>query len=146
MPWGGVIAGKRWGKKDGQHKFLALHGWMDNCGTFDALFEIFFSTRSCNDIEIIAIDYPGHGKSSHTPNGLIPHMQLDYVYDIARVVNALKWQQFNFIGHSLGGNISLTYAGVFPGQVQSVFTVESVGMYLWGTGEDPSDYQQSLAK
>merc|ERR1711936_518152 len=71
-------------------------------------------------------------------------MQLDYVFDVAMVVDFLKWEKFSFIGHSLGGNLALTYSGLFVEKVKSVFTIESVGAYLWGNISNPVDYTQSL--
>ena len=35
VPWG-HIAGKEWGSSSGE-PWIALHGWLDNCGSFDTL-------------------------------------------------------------------------------------------------------------
>jgi pimeloyl-ACP methyl ester carboxylesterase len=47
---------------------LAVHGWMDNAGTFDKLFPLL--PRS---LYIMAIEMPGHGRSSHFPAGMPYH-------------------------------------------------------------------------
>lgn len=60
MPWGHV-SGKWYGSRDEQ-PMLALHGWLDNCGTFDRLIPL-LPTK----IPVFSIDLPGHGRSSHFP-------------------------------------------------------------------------------
>ena len=62
VPWG-HIAGKEWGSPSGE-PWIALHGWLDNCGSFDTLLPHFPENH-----RIIAIDMPGHGFSSHFPEG-----------------------------------------------------------------------------
>lgn len=55
--------GKEWGNSDGE-PWIALHGWLDNCGSFDTLIPYFPAHH-----RVIAIDIPGHGLSSHMPPG-----------------------------------------------------------------------------
>lgn len=54
----------------GVEKIIALHGWQDNCGTFDELIPL-ITTKAV----IVAVDFPGHGRSSHLPVG-IPYSDL----------------------------------------------------------------------
>ena len=44
-----------------KHKVLGLHGWMDNCGTWDLIAPML----PLSEIDFLAIDLPGHGLSSH---------------------------------------------------------------------------------
>ncbi|MCG8335651.1 MAG: hypothetical protein MJE63_14115, partial [Proteobacteria bacterium] len=53
-------AAKRWGNKKGQ-KILALHGWLDNAATFDHLAPLL------PEVDLVALDFPGHGFSAHRP-------------------------------------------------------------------------------
>lgn len=55
------VSGKWWGPK-GKQAILALHGFQDNAGTFDELINLLPANLS-----ILAIDFPGHGQSSHLP-------------------------------------------------------------------------------
>ena len=64
VPWG-EIAAKAWGPEDGK-PFLGLHGWLDNANTFDTLAPLL-----PENIRFIAIDFPGHGKSSHRWPGIV---------------------------------------------------------------------------
>ena len=60
------ISGQEWGDSSGE-AWIALHGWLDNCGTFDNLAPFFQN----NQKRFLAIDLPGHGFSSHyTPGRL----------------------------------------------------------------------------
>ena len=51
------------GGRAGAPKVLALHGWLDNAASFVPL------AAHLDDIELIALDLPGHGRSAHLPPG-----------------------------------------------------------------------------
>ncbi|CAG7817538.1 unnamed protein product [Allacma fusca] len=67
VPWGHV-SGKTWGDVNGI-PVLGLHGWTDNAGTFDRLAPLLPKS-----LYFVAIDLPGHGRSSHHPEGLLPNL------------------------------------------------------------------------
>lgn len=71
VPWGNIAA-KEWGPDDGK-LFLGLHGWLDNANTFDRLVPLLPA-----DIKFIAIDLPGHGRSSHRWPGM-PYIFFEFV-------------------------------------------------------------------
>uniref|UniRef100_A0A8D0EYN9 AB hydrolase-1 domain-containing protein n=1 Tax=Strix occidentalis caurina TaxID=311401 RepID=A0A8D0EYN9_STROC len=78
VPWGHVAA-KAWGPSEG-HPVLCMHGWLDNANTFDRLIPLL-----PRDYYYVAMDFSGHGLSSHRPAGS-PYHFLDYVTDVRRVV------------------------------------------------------------
>ena len=45
---------------------LALHGYLDNCATFERLFRL----MPLDKFRFIAMDLPGHGMSDHIPPGM----------------------------------------------------------------------------
>uniref|UniRef100_A0A8C1FVK0 Serine hydrolase like n=1 Tax=Cyprinus carpio carpio TaxID=630221 RepID=A0A8C1FVK0_CYPCA len=98
VPWG-EMRGQVWGPSNGR-PVLCLHGWADNSGTFSTLIPLL-----PKDWRFVAIDFPGHGLSSHRPDGCLYTFPL-YVADVRRVVEALQWKQFSIIGHSMGGNVA----------------------------------------
>uniref|UniRef100_A0A8C3JKQ7 Serine hydrolase like 2 n=1 Tax=Calidris pygmaea TaxID=425635 RepID=A0A8C3JKQ7_9CHAR len=98
VPWGHVAA-KAWGPSDG-HPVLCLHGWLDNANTFDKLIPLL-----PRDYYYVAMDFSGHGLSSHRPAGS-PYHFLDYVSDVRRVAAALQWRRFTLMGHSMGGSVA----------------------------------------
>lgn len=87
---------------------LALHGWQDNCGTFDRLIPLL-----PEDISVLAIDLPGHGKSSHYPKGMQYFLFWDGITLIRRIVKYHKWTKLVLMGHSLGGALSFMYASCY---------------------------------
>ncbi|KAM9640352.1 serine hydrolase-like protein 2 isoform 3-T3 [Morphnus guianensis] len=98
VPWGHVAA-KAWGPLEG-YPVLCLHGWLDNANTFDKLIPLL--PRDCY---YVAMDFSGHGLSSHRPAGS-PYHFLDYVSDVRRVAAALQWRRFTLMGHSMGGCVA----------------------------------------
>nr|XP_031527662.1 serine hydrolase-like protein 2 isoform X3 [Vicugna pacos] len=95
MPWGHISA-KAWGSQQGL-PVLCLHGWLDNANSFDRLIP-----RLSKDFHYVAMDFGGHGLSSHYSPGL-PYYHQNFVNEVRRVVAALKWSRFSLIGHSFGG-------------------------------------------
>lgn len=50
---------------------LCLHGKLDNAASFD------FLAPLMPDRQLVAVDYPGTGFSSHYPAGVMPHWKND---------------------------------------------------------------------
>lgn len=119
VPWG-EMRGQVWGPSHG-HPVLCLHGWADNCGTFNTLIPLL-----PKDWRFVAIDFPGHGLSSHRPDGCFYTFPL-YVADVRRVVEALQWKRFSIIGHSMGGNVAGLFSALYPEMVESVVLLDTYG-------------------
>src|SRR5512137_909861 len=96
--FGRTIAGLQWGNPAGEPTF-ALHGWLDNANTFNRL------APRLPELNLIALDFAGHGRSSHYPQGAHYHGLFD-IQDVLAVADQLGWQRFNLIGHSMGAGIS----------------------------------------
>jgi pimeloyl-ACP methyl ester carboxylesterase len=73
---------------------LGLHGWLDNVATFAPLLPLLA------DLQIFAIDLPGHGLSEHRPSGVRYHL-LDYVPAALESADALKLGEFILMGHCM---------------------------------------------
>jgi pimeloyl-ACP methyl ester carboxylesterase len=113
------FAAKRWGDPNGT-PLLGLHGWLDNAATFDRLAPLL------PDMQFVSLDLAGHGLSDHRPPGVHYHY-VDYVYDIVTVVEALQWERFALVGHSLGAGVASLVAGTIPEQVSHAMLIEGVG-------------------
>jgi len=74
---------------------------------------------------IIAPDLRGHGDSAWMVGG--SYNQIDYVYDIAQLLRQTTRTPVTIIGHSLGGSISLQYAGLYPETVTKLVAIEGMG-------------------
>ncbi len=113
------LAARCWGDPEG-HPTLALHGWLDNCASFDPI------APYLGDTHIVAVDLPGHGLSSHRPPGVWYHL-IDYVPDVIAAANALGWDRFSLLGHSLGGSIATLVAAAIPERISSLALIEALG-------------------
>ncbi|XP_074757497.1 serine hydrolase-like protein 2 [Athene noctua] len=133
VPWGHVAA-KAWGPSEG-HPVLCLHGWLDNANTFDKLIPLL-----PRDYYYVAMDFSGHGLSSHRPAGS-PYHFLDYVSDVRRVVAALQWRRFTLMGHSMGGSVAGMFSFLYPEMVDKLILLENLGFLL--APEDTEAWRKS---
>ena len=91
---GFVIAAKVWGPKQGR-PLVCLHGKLDNAASFDFLAPFLINHR------VVAIDFPGVGRSSHYPSGVMPSWKNDG-FLLFHVMRALGFNDVDIVGHSLG--------------------------------------------
>lgn len=115
----GRLTGLRCGAA-GAPRVLALHGWLDNAASFVPL------AAQWGDIELIALDLPGHGASAHLPPAA------DYsVVGAARsafaAADALGWERFQLLGHSLGGAVASVMAAAMPQRIVRLALIEALG-------------------
>ena len=108
-----------WGNPDAP-PLLLVHGGRDHCRNWDWVAE---ALR--DDYRILAPDLRGHGDSEWFRGGA--YAMADYVYDIAQLVLRKQLAPVSIIGHSLGGSISLHYAGAYPETVKALVAVEGLG-------------------
>ena len=81
-------------------------------------------------IRFVAMDFPGHGQSSHRWPGM-PYIHFEYVADVKKVVSQLGWEKFSIISHSLGAFVASLYAGTFPNEVENLVLIEYGGYPAW---------------
>ena len=117
----GKIKGLVWGKGNSK-KMLALHGWLDNAASFCAL------APKIADLgyEVVAIDFPGHGKSAHRAKGHFTHF-IDFVLDVQNIIEELKWKKTTLLGHSMGAAMAHMYAISYPERVDKLIMIENLG-------------------
>jgi pimeloyl-ACP methyl ester carboxylesterase len=108
-----------WGNPE-KPLMILVHGGRDHCRNWD-----WMALELRKDYHIIAPDLRGHGDSDHALGS--PYSMIDYVVDLAQLINALGNHQLTLIGHSLGGGIVLQYTGVFPKLVKQVVSIEGLG-------------------
>jgi pimeloyl-ACP methyl ester carboxylesterase len=93
----GRITGLRTGTP-GAPKVRALHGWLDNAASFVPL------APWLPGIELVAPDLPGHGRSVHLPQGA-DYSFAGAVNSVLDIADALGWDRFALLGHSMGAGI-----------------------------------------
>ena len=108
-----------WGNPDAPPMIL-IHGGRDHCRNWDWVAEHFR-----HDYHIIAPDLRGHGDSEWMLGG--SYNQIDYVYDIAQLLQQKQMSPVTVIGHSLGGSISLLYTALHPDRVNKLVAIEGMG-------------------
>lgn len=99
---------------------VLVHGGRDHGRTWDRVAQALAA-----DWRVIVPDLRGHGDSDHSPDG---HYPMDaYVADLDALIERLTLPEVRLIGHSLGGNIALRYAGARPERVVRLVAIEGLG-------------------
>lgn len=111
-----------WGNP-GKPVALLQHGMRDHAHSW-----VWLASHLAENYFIIAPDLRGHGDSDWSPDG--NYALSSYVIDLAEIVDIYSLKQFSLIGHSLGGQIALRYAGIFPERVKSLLVIEGVELPL----------------
>jgi len=112
------------GRKTKDNVVLCLHGWLDNAASFLPLMP-YFEGKLVNK-HVIAIDWPGHGNSSHRSLDAHYHF-IDWVYDLLQLFEVNQWQQVDIVAHSMGGMVASAFAAAFPEKVKSLTLIDSIG-------------------
>ncbi len=102
-------------------RVLALHGWLDNAASFIPL------APFLDGVELVAIDLPGHGRSAHLGAG----GDYSFAGSIASVLDAadaLGWERFRLLGHSMGGAIASLVAAACPQRIEKLVVIEALGV------------------
>lgn len=99
---------------------LLVHGGRDQKYSWQDVAE-----HLANRYHVVAHDLRGHGESGWANDG--DYGVLDHVYDLASLVEHLGAERFTLIGHSLGGNIALRYAGLYPEKITKLVAIEGLG-------------------
>jgi pimeloyl-ACP methyl ester carboxylesterase len=80
----------------GEHKVIALHGWLGDHSSFDPLLD----ALSLGEFTYAFPAYRGYGLSKHLSG---EYSMKEISADIIDVANALDWGKFSLVGHSMGG-------------------------------------------
>lgn len=116
---------RTWGtRKAGQLPLVMVHGWMDVSASFQFVVDALKEDRY-----IVAPDWRGYGKTvvPNTDNYWIP----DYLADLDFLLDWLETddcKQVDLLGHSLGGNVVMLYAGIKPERIHRLINLEGFGM------------------
>jgi pimeloyl-ACP methyl ester carboxylesterase len=116
-----------WGDaRPGVPPLVMVHGWMDVAASYqfvvDALSDAFAQGR-----QIIAPDWRGYGQTAlpGTDNYWFP----DYLADLDTLLDHYAPEQpVDLVGHSMGGNVAMLYAGVRPQRIRRLVNLEGFGM------------------
>jgi pimeloyl-ACP methyl ester carboxylesterase len=99
---------------------LLIHGGRDHARNWD-----WVAQKLRDEYHILAPDLRGHGDSEWSRGG--QYGLIDYVLDIAQLLDQLQLFPIVIIGHSLGGAISCQYSGIYPERVKHLIAIEGLG-------------------
>ena len=112
------LAGLHW-QGDGASKILALHGWLDNAASFCQLAE------HLEYADLYAMDFPGHGHSSHYSPGATYHF-VDWVFSVSQMLAKLGGGPIELVAHSMGAAVSSLFCGMFPDRIRKLVLIEGL--------------------
>ena len=101
-------------------RVLALHGWLDNAASFLPM------APFLDGLELVAIDLPGHGRSAHLPPGA-DYSFAGTIASVLDVADALGWERFALLGHSMGAGIASLAAAACPQRIEKLVAIEALG-------------------
>lgn len=128
--WGPEVAG------NGLPTLVLLHGWMDVSASYQ------FAVDALQvDRRIIAPDWRGFGL---TAGGPVDHYVFaDYLADLDLLLDHYApGEAVDLVGHSMGGNVAMMYAGVRPQRVRRLVNLEGFGMPATRPAQAPTRYAQ----
>ena len=106
---------------------VMLHGWMDVAASFQ-----FVVDELHRDRHVIALDWRGFGLTQSPAADT--YWMPDYLGDLDAALDQLVFssgaaeQKIDLLGHSMGGNVVMLYAGVRPERVRRLVNLEGFGM------------------
>jgi len=133
----GRLAGLH-GGMSGAPRVLALHGWLDNAASFVPL------SAQLPDIDLVALDLPGHGASAHLPPAA-DYLLVAFARAAFAAADALGWDRFHLLGHSLGGVIASVMAAACPQRIERLLTIEALGALTEAEGRTATRLREAFA-
>lgn len=104
---------------------VLLHGWGTNLRVWDEL------TRTlARGLRVIAVDLPGHGRSSWDPRATTPAAQAWRVCETLAPLTT----RYSLLGWSLGGQFALDLAAAMPGGIERLILVATTPKFLAAPG------------
>ncbi len=117
----------------GQAPLVMVHGWMDVAASWQFVVDAFAEDR-----HVIAPDWRGFGL---TECGADHYIMGDYIADLDCLLDHYAGDSaVDLVGHSMGGNVSMLYAGVRPQRIRRLVNLEGFGMPAADPEDAPTRY------
>ena len=125
----------------GKPPLVCIHGLTGNAHNFDVL-----APRLSSSYHVMSVDVRGRGDSGWTAG--TEYTPQNYAADLAGLLDELKIDRVTLIGTSMGGMISILFAGGYPHRVEKLILndigpdIDPVGLARIGNyvGESPSEF------
>jgi pimeloyl-ACP methyl ester carboxylesterase len=113
---------------------VMVHGWMDVAASYQFVVDALHA-----DHFVVAPDWRGFGRTAVAD---VDHFWFpDYLADLDLLLDHYAaGQAINLVGHSMGGNVAMLYAGVRPARVRRLINLEGFGMPATVPAQAPGRY------
>jgi pimeloyl-ACP methyl ester carboxylesterase len=126
----------RWEGENPQ-PLLFAHGWGDTGETFQFVVDQLSARHT-----IVAFDARGFGRTQWPQDG---YWFPDYLADLDAIIDAISpHEPIELLGHSMGGNVAMMYAGVRPQRVRRLINLEGFGLGATTPQLAPARYREWL--
>jgi pimeloyl-ACP methyl ester carboxylesterase len=124
---------REWGEADSP-LLVMLHGWMDVSASFQ-----FVVDALEHEWRVVAPDLRGFGESQWNTGDC--YWFPDYLADLDALLDQLSpVAPVDLVGHSMGGNIAMLYAGIRPQRVRRLVNLEGFGLRDGAPEQAPDRY------
>ncbi len=101
----------------GEKCVVLLHGYLESLRVWDD-----FVGLLTDKVRVVAIDIPGHGRSSN----IAPVHTMELMADVvAGVLDTLQIDKVTLVGHSMGGYISLAFCAAYAERLEGLVLLSS---------------------
>ncbi|WP_298598148.1 alpha/beta hydrolase [uncultured Limnohabitans sp.] len=134
---------RQWGTPTpGATPLVLAHGWMDVAASWQFMVDA-FSQAFAQQRPIIAMDWRGYGLTEAPPTD--SYWFPDYLADLDALLDQLyPGQTIDLVGHSMGGNVVMMYAGTRPERIRRLVNLEGFGMPATRPAQAPGRMGQWL--
>jgi pimeloyl-ACP methyl ester carboxylesterase len=122
---------------------VMVHGWMDCAASFQFMVDALRRQPGFADRPIVALDWRGFGLTE-SPVG-DSYFFADYLGDLDALIDHFSpTHPVDLLGHSMGGNVVMLYAGVRSARIRKLVNLEGFGMPSTDAEEAPERYTKWL--
>jgi pimeloyl-ACP methyl ester carboxylesterase len=122
---------------DNPRPLVFAHGWGDTAETFQFIVDCLSPRHS-----VVAFDARGFGRTQWPQDG---YWFPDYLADLDAILDVISpAEPIDLLGHSMGGNVAMIYAGVRPHRVRRLINLEGFGLAPTSSDHAPGRYREWL--
>ena len=132
---------RSWGDPvPGQAPLVLVHGWMDVGASWQFMVDALAQERW-----VIAPDWRGYGLTQTPQPAPDSYWFPDYLGDLDALLDHLApGKPVDLVGHSMGGNVAMMYAGVRPARIRRLVNLEGFGLPATRPAQAPNRLAQWL--
>ena len=125
-----------------QPPLVLVHGWMDVAASYQFMVDAFSDAFAAGRV-IIAPDWRGFGETTSVEGGAQAdnYWFPDYLADLDFLLDHyVQHTPVDLVGHSMGGNVAMIYAGVRPERIRRLVNLEGFGLPATQPAQAPGRY------